>query len=816
MEDALGPIWCPMKGIEVKDLGENRLFYTFLQPSGKKKAMDSGPWMFDKNILVMEDFDAGKTIDEYEFNRILIWVRVYKLPLGRMDGVGELIGNRIGEFMGVDGLVNGMAVGKCLRVKARMPITEPLMRGTVVEVDGWKTAIWYPFEYEHCPDFCFICGLIGHLYKECSRKLKKGEEPQFGKWLKWVPPRRASFTDSRRSWSEGGSRRQGSWGSGSSMLGSDGPTWRKQDANSKNSSKCSYGEKEMTGPLKIKDGKEAGHENTMKKQLMFCEEELKGVREEGSTEVGVMDGCQGVGKEGDDNEVDYGKKEEGGGEGNVRGLPLRTCNKILRARILLPLQRALQRQITLEDAITNEEVVVSVFYERLPNFCLFCGVIGHREANCILPEALKQKRYSLCLGVKATSGADERRWHLPATAGQTRRPLHMAAPWRVVLPTASRMEANLATHQLAIVSHVAKEVARLSVQDREPEGDGSGVGEEKNTSLAASSVANKALVEAPAANSIDKTLVPNNDTIKNIDPKPSPDKVCIPYDNSTAASEKGKEEEAQSTLGPAVLEEAGDETKDTNLNPAGSVLDINTTALTQGGMSKPLDARKDTPVGTEQKEESLSTVPSLSEGARIGDNALIRRLRSEAVRGEEGLGLAARTSVLGKRADRAQAEMEEDKESYSFDVIVSNKKYRGFVLRDSNGKVLVAACAQLHNCAEAEEAEASAALLGLLQMENLKVANMIIESDCYAVVKALLSNDQDRSKWCAVLEEAKACTRSFAAWHVLHVRREANRVADALARLARTSGDFFFGEVPPAHVRELVNNDCKLMWSPDL
>jgi ribonuclease HI len=66
-----------------------------------------------------------------------------------------------------------------------------------------------------------------------------------------------------------------------------------------------------------------------------------------------------------------------------------------------------------------------------------------------------------------------------------------------------------------------------------------------------------------------------------------------------------------------------------------------------------------------------------------------------------------------------------------------------FVLRDNNGKVLVAACVQLHNCAEAEEAEAAAALLGLLQMENLQVANMMIESDCYAVVKALLSNDQD-------------------------------------------------------------------------
>jgi hypothetical protein len=43
-----------------------------LQPLGKKKAVESGPWMFDKNLLVMEEFDAGKNVDEYEFNKIPI------------------------------------------------------------------------------------------------------------------------------------------------------------------------------------------------------------------------------------------------------------------------------------------------------------------------------------------------------------------------------------------------------------------------------------------------------------------------------------------------------------------------------------------------------------------------------------------------------------------------------------------------------------------------------------------------------------------------------------------------------------------------
>jgi hypothetical protein len=84
IENALGPIWCPMKGITCKDLGENLFLFTFHQPGGKKKAVEGGPWMFDKDLIIMEEYDPLKTIDEYKFSHIPIWVRVYKLPLGSM------------------------------------------------------------------------------------------------------------------------------------------------------------------------------------------------------------------------------------------------------------------------------------------------------------------------------------------------------------------------------------------------------------------------------------------------------------------------------------------------------------------------------------------------------------------------------------------------------------------------------------------------------------------------------------------------------------------------------------------------------------
>jgi hypothetical protein len=85
MEKTLGRIWCPMKGIDVKDLGENIFLFTFHQASGKMKAVDGGPWTFDKNLMIMEEYVPTKNLDEYEFNKIPIWVRIYKPPLGMMS-----------------------------------------------------------------------------------------------------------------------------------------------------------------------------------------------------------------------------------------------------------------------------------------------------------------------------------------------------------------------------------------------------------------------------------------------------------------------------------------------------------------------------------------------------------------------------------------------------------------------------------------------------------------------------------------------------------------------------------------------------------
>lgn len=62
--------------------------------------------------------------------------------------------------------------------------------------------LWCHFEYEFLPDFCYTCGMLDHIDKDCNIKLGRGESQQYGSWLKAYIPRR------------GGEGNRGSWGGG--------------------------------------------------------------------------------------------------------------------------------------------------------------------------------------------------------------------------------------------------------------------------------------------------------------------------------------------------------------------------------------------------------------------------------------------------------------------------------------------------------------------------------------------------------------------------------------------------------------------------
>lgn len=69
---ALGRAWCPMSKLEVKEMGGNRFLFIFQNEAGRRKAVENGPRTFGKELLVIEDFDPAKMLDEYKFEKVPI------------------------------------------------------------------------------------------------------------------------------------------------------------------------------------------------------------------------------------------------------------------------------------------------------------------------------------------------------------------------------------------------------------------------------------------------------------------------------------------------------------------------------------------------------------------------------------------------------------------------------------------------------------------------------------------------------------------------------------------------------------------------
>ncbi|XP_072150620.1 uncharacterized protein [Setaria viridis] len=131
--------------------------------------------MFGKDLLVMVNYDETKTIEEMEFAFIPIWVRVTKLPFGMMNKpTREGIGEKMGQYMAMDMDEDGTAVGRFLRIKVRLDVRKPLMRGVTVFVGELEKPVWCPVKYEFLPDSCYTCGQIIHADKLCSTTLEKG------------------------------------------------------------------------------------------------------------------------------------------------------------------------------------------------------------------------------------------------------------------------------------------------------------------------------------------------------------------------------------------------------------------------------------------------------------------------------------------------------------------------------------------------------------------------------------------------------------------------------------------------------------------
>ncbi|KAL0347721.1 UNVERIFIED_CONTAM: hypothetical protein Scaly_1788100 [Sesamum calycinum] len=181
----------PVRGMDIKLIEGDRFLLKFFHVLDRDRVLARCPWAYEKNLLVLasvEVADDPKLID-LNWCDFHIHIHIHGLPLGKMNqDVASYIGRKLGKVKEVDRDSSGDIWGSSVRIRVSIDITKPLKRAlklrTVLGDEHLVT-----FTYERLPNFCYLCGCLGHLARQCETQLQDGfrdpgENSPYGNWLR--------------------------------------------------------------------------------------------------------------------------------------------------------------------------------------------------------------------------------------------------------------------------------------------------------------------------------------------------------------------------------------------------------------------------------------------------------------------------------------------------------------------------------------------------------------------------------------------------------------------------------------------------------
>ncbi|CAH9076938.1 unnamed protein product [Cuscuta epithymum] len=172
-KEAMTTAWRPGRGVEIKEIEEKRYIFNFNHPVDMKRVVEGGPWQFEKNLLIVKEIKPTNIPHKSILNEAEFWVQVLNVPYGLLNlGNARKVGNFLGKFVDYDKNNNGEHWRPYMRVKVCINVELPLKKGTTLKKDGVE--YWVDFQYERLPNFCFICGVMGHSDKFCPLLYEEG------------------------------------------------------------------------------------------------------------------------------------------------------------------------------------------------------------------------------------------------------------------------------------------------------------------------------------------------------------------------------------------------------------------------------------------------------------------------------------------------------------------------------------------------------------------------------------------------------------------------------------------------------------------
>lgn len=186
-QHTMAVLWKPGRGVYMKEIDTNLYLFQFYHEIDVKRVLEGSPWSFNRRALVMARLNEGEDPRCVELNSIDLWVQIHELKVGFMsEKILKGIGNYIGRFIDCCPTNFTGTWRDYMRIRVSINLNNPLKRRMKIKMagDAW---FWVNFKYENVPSFCFICGIVGHTERFCSKLFEVPEEEitkPYGSWMR--------------------------------------------------------------------------------------------------------------------------------------------------------------------------------------------------------------------------------------------------------------------------------------------------------------------------------------------------------------------------------------------------------------------------------------------------------------------------------------------------------------------------------------------------------------------------------------------------------------------------------------------------------
>lgn len=198
--------WDLAQEVKIRPLEENLYTLQFQCLGDWERVMEEGPWTFKGKAVVLAPYDGFTRPSTIVLDKIEIWAQIHDFPEGYFPPI-KLLAATIGEFVYAEPKSQDFE-GNFFPVRVKVNVREPLKNVVSLVKKKKKKREIFRVKYERLPDWCAVCGHLGHLHKECGDGVH--------------PPKALVFKDLRASWFMGPGRGPGE--------GRGGPGQSAQDA----------------------------------------------------------------------------------------------------------------------------------------------------------------------------------------------------------------------------------------------------------------------------------------------------------------------------------------------------------------------------------------------------------------------------------------------------------------------------------------------------------------------------------------------------------------------------------------------------------